>query len=67
MKNSMTPATFRIVAQHLNHCATAVPDTSSMQTTYTTSETYNKGFVKTNTIFADNNTMTQKTFTATYI
>ena len=31
MKNPMTPsgiepATFRFVAQHLNHCATAVPD-----------------------------------------
>jgi len=31
MKNSMTPAgielaTFRFVAQHLNHCATAVPN-----------------------------------------
>ena len=25
MKNPMTPATFRFVAQHLNHCATAVP------------------------------------------
>jgi len=30
MKNSLTPAgtepvTFRFVAQHLNHCATAVP------------------------------------------
>jgi len=24
-KMSMTPATFRFVAQHLNHCATAVP------------------------------------------
>jgi len=33
MKNSMTPsgiepATFRFVAQHLNHCATAVPPTT---------------------------------------
>ena len=31
MKNPLTPAgieraTFRIVAQHLNHCATAVPE-----------------------------------------
>jgi hypothetical protein len=31
MKNPLTPvgieaATFRIIAQHLNHCATAVPE-----------------------------------------
>ena len=25
------PATFRFVAQHLNHCATAVPDNSLVQ------------------------------------
>ena len=36
MKNSLTPAgiepaTFRFVAQHLNHCATAVPNTRVSQ------------------------------------
>jgi len=35
-------------------------DTSKVQNTYTTAETYNKGFVKTNTIFADKNIMTQR-------
>jgi len=35
MKNPLTlagiePATFRFVAQHLNHCATAVPSRSSV-------------------------------------
>jgi len=35
MKNPQTPAgikpaTFRFVAQHLNHCANAVPDSSIM-------------------------------------
>ena len=25
MKNPLTPETYRFVAQHLNHCATAVP------------------------------------------
>jgi len=27
-KSGIEPATFRFVAQHLNHCATAVPDRS---------------------------------------
>ena len=36
MKNSLTPAgiepaTFRFVAQHLNHCATAVPNRNEYQ------------------------------------
>jgi len=36
MKNPLTPAgiepaTFRIVAQHLNHCATAVPNLLSLR------------------------------------
>jgi len=36
MKNALTlagiePATFRFVAQHLNHCATAVPNQLSNQ------------------------------------
>ena len=35
MKNPMTlagiePATFRFVAQHLNHCATVVPSTGTI-------------------------------------
>jgi hypothetical protein len=37
MKNSMTPAgiepaTFRFVAQHLKHCATAVPTVQGSET-----------------------------------
>ena len=36
MKNPLTPAgiepaTFRFVAQHLNHCATAVPSVNTLQ------------------------------------
>jgi len=39
IKNSLTPAgiepaTFRIVAQHLNHCATAVPNRSGYLTQF---------------------------------
>jgi len=41
MKNPLTPAgfetaTFRFVAQHLNHCATAVPLMTSRCTNYST-------------------------------
>jgi len=39
------PATFRFVAQHLNHCATAVPSvmkgTEYLQTTVVLNEQYN--------------------------
>jgi len=36
MKNPLTPAgiesvTFRFVAQHINHCATAVPEASTVE------------------------------------
>ena len=39
MKNPLTPdgiepATFRFLAQHLNHCATAVPQTSAVHVIY---------------------------------
>ena len=41
MKNPLTPAgiepaTFRFVAQHLNHCATAVPDDGTVVPQYVT-------------------------------
>ena len=41
MKNPLTPAgiepaAFRIVAQHLNHCATAVPDLTLANSKITT-------------------------------
>ena len=31
MKNPLTPASFRFVAQYLNHCATAVPSRKNVQ------------------------------------
>jgi len=49
MKNPLTPAgiepaTFRFVTQHLNHCATAVPNvmkgTEYLQTTVVLNEQY---------------------------
>ena len=47
MKNSMTPAgiepaTFRSVAQHLNHCAAAVPVTNAVQGNVVCSEIHTK-------------------------
>ena len=47
MKNPMTlagiePATFRFVAQHLNHCATPVPDGSVIGTNMTYSHKFHR-------------------------
>ena len=47
MKNPLTPAgiepaTFRFVAQHLSHCATAVPSSSSSSKHYKVYSSYNR-------------------------